>query len=189
MSVNVMTKDEYEKNMAELHAYLLSEGGNFKRTWAAAMGHKRWLLDDHWLTIVRELPPLMAAAQEYGEPKGEGRWAWSVVAPVVCEQIFSTDHDRFVAQMREFMTTDFTSLYFDEERRCRAMEEYIIAYRHFSAFAKSMKRAGVTQYRLEFTERGMSERELKALEEFIGETGKRIELIRNPPPKAPLFGR
>lgn len=184
----LMSLDTYEQRMADFYEFVHVHGDNFSSSWIASAGYKRWVLKGNWLTIVREMPPLIAAGLQYGQPEGRGRWAWSLVNAHTCERMFSDDHDLFVKEMRASMDIDFMKIGFSDAWRYGAMEEYVHAYQHFNEFNTALADYGVTQFKLQFTERGMSVKEVKALEAFLDQCRKDIELFRNPPARKPLFG-
>lgn len=185
-----MTNDQYEKEMLELHEHIKSADLGRMSNWLTSTHtfHLFTCSDSYW-EVFRELPRLIAAAIEYGRPSGGGKWAYSLVDPYVYEErVFGTVYEDYVQQIREVLDGNPESrLRGGEEARIEFYEEHILAWSRLKEFQSGVKEAGITRFKSDLTEHGLSAKEIKAFEKWIKEKSAEAEAFRNPAAKAPLF--
>ena len=189
MADGQLTKAEYAAQLASLADHLKGnhELGRFQRLWETASDHQRWTMDDASWDIVRQLPPLVAAAGKFQRPDGSGKWIWKIVSPDLMKSIFGEEADRLAASLKELTAVDWSTRFTHRERQFQEIEARMLAYSRYREFVAGLEAAGVTQYRTALTDHGMSPDELKALEMFIAEKAGQIDKARDPGPAAPLF--
>jgi hypothetical protein len=184
-----LTRAEYSAELASLADHLKSkhELGGFQRFWETPNDHQRWTMNSAFWDIVRQLPPLVAAAGKFQKPDGSGKWIWKIVSPDLMKSIFGEEADRLVASLKELTTVDWSTRFTHRDRQLQEVEARMLAYRRYQEFVAGLEAAGVTQYRTALTDHGLSADELKALEKFIAGKAGEIAKTRGPGARAPLF--
>lgn len=189
MTERQLTREAYSAELASLADHLKgnNELGGFQRLWETPSDYQRWTMNDAMWDIVKQLPPLVAAAGKFGKPDGSGKWIWKIVSPDRMKSIFGEEADSLALSLKELATVDWSTRFTHRERQFQEVEARMLAYRRYREFVAGLEAAGVTQYRTALTDHGFSADELKALEKFIAGKSGEIDKARNPGSKAPLF--
>ena len=189
MANRQLTRDEYSAELASLAGHLKgnNELGGFQRFWETPNDYQRWTMNDAFWEIVKQFPPLVAAAEKFQKPDGSGKWIWKIVSPQLMASIFGEEADRLASALNELATVDWSQRFTHRDRQFQEIEARMLAYRRYREFVAGLEAAGVTQYRTALTDHGISAKELETLEKFIAGKAGEIEKARNPAPKEPLF--
>lgn len=189
MANQQLTREEYAAELANLAGHLKGnhELGGFQRFWETPNDYQRWTMDDAFWDIVKQLPPLVAAAEKFQKPDGSGKWIWKIVSPQLMASIFGEEADRLASALTELITVDWSQRFTHRDRQFEEIEARMLAWRRYREFVAGLEAAGVTQYRTALTEHGISARELQAVEKFIAGKAGDIGKARHPAPKEPLF--
>ncbi|KQT09379.1 hypothetical protein [Ramlibacter sp. Leaf400] len=189
MANKQLTREEYSAELASLADHLKSnhELGGFQRFWETPNDYQRWTMDNAFWDIVKQFPPLVAAAGKFQKPDGGGRWIWKIVSPELMQSIFGEEADRLAASLNELSTVDWSTRFTHRDRQFQEIEARMLAYRRYREFVAGLQAAGVTQYKTALTDHGLSARELKDLDTFIAGKAGDIDKARNPDAKEPLF--
>lgn len=189
MAKQQLTREEYAAELAALAGHLKGnhELGGFQRFWETPGDYQRWTMSEAFWDIVKQLPPLVAAAGKFQKPEGGGKWIWKIVSPQLMASIFGEEADRLASALNELATVDWSTRFTHRDRQFEEIEARILALRRYREFVAGLEAAGVTQYKTALTEHGISAKELQAVEKFIAGKAGDIEKARHPAPKEPLF--
>lgn len=171
-----MSKEKYSAELASLAEHLKAnyELGGFQRFWETAGDYQRWAMNDTFWEIVKEFPPLIAAAAKFQKPDGIGKWIWKIVSPELMQEIFGEQLDTFARQLKELITVDWSTRFTHRDRQHDEIKRRALAYERYREFVGALEAAGVTQYKTKLTDHGLSAKELAAVEQFIDATAKEL---------------
>lgn len=127
------------------------------------------LPDAQWQFVMREFPPLIDAALKFGRPARftNGRVVWSMIDPATLADRFKDDASRLAADFKRLLDDEWRKELEGRSDYQRLMDEFAKAFHRFNEFS-GMLADRLPQLEFALTSFGLSEEELKKLEQLVG---------------------